>query len=109
MCHTRTIVRDTSICLLGPSLITCRDENMRPRYHAQPTKLFRSIEDGRWESRRHLRVQSNLNTSLDLGLAFDDGVKQVDCGNSSFTVVCEERDKSGIPLVGNLGERSRAR
>ncbi|KAI6750107.1 hypothetical protein HG531_007372 [Fusarium graminearum] len=77
---------------------------MRARNHTKTTKFLGCVEDGRRETRRHFRVQSNLDSCLNLGLAFDNSVKQVDCRNSSFAVVGEESDQRGVPFVGDLGE-----
>ena len=75
MCHTRTVVGNTSICLLRPSLVTRRDQNMRSRDHSKSTQLLGSVEDRGWEAGRHLGIETNLNSSLDLRFALDDSIE----------------------------------
>jgi hypothetical protein len=64
MRHTGSVVRDASVGLLRPALVTRRDENVRSRYHTQATKFLGRIEDGGGETRRHLGVQSDLHSCL---------------------------------------------
>ena len=72
--------------------------------HAQSSKFLWRIENSRGETGRHFRVETDFDASLDLCLAFDDSVKQVDGRYSRFTIVCEQSNQTGIPLVCYLGE-----
>ena len=46
---------------------------------------------------------------MNLGLALDDGVQQIDRRHGRLAVIREERDETGVPLVRNLGERGGTR
>jgi len=82
---------------------------VRTRNHSESTQLLWCVEDRRRETRRHLGIQSNLHSCLDLGLALDDGVQQVDSADGRLTVVREKCNKSRVPLVRDLGKGSATR
>ena len=62
------------------------------------------VEHDRRETRRHLTVQPNLDTSLDLILRFDQRIEQFVRVDNRLTVVSHETDQRGVPFVHNLRE-----
>ena len=64
--HTGPEVSDAHVRLLGPAEIRLGDEHVAHRQHAQPAQLLRGVEHHRRETTGHFRVQTDLNTGLDL-------------------------------------------
>ena len=95
---------NASVSLFRPSLVAGRNQDVGPRYHTKTTKLLGSIEDSWWETRRHLRVQADFYTGLNLSLTLHDSIEEVDRRNGGFTIIREQSDQAGVPLVGYLGE-----
>ena len=77
--------------------------------HTQTTKLFWSVEYHWREPAWHLRVQTNLYSSLDLVLALDEQVEKLLSVDDCFTEVSHETDESCIPFVGDFCECRGAR
>lgn len=102
-------IRTRNVGLLGPAKITLRNEDMTHRQHAQTTQLLGCVEHDWRETRRHLTVQANLDTRLNLVLGLDECIQKLVGVDDGFAVVCHETNKSGVPLVDNLGERGGAR
>ena len=82
---------------------------MRSRNHTKTSQFLGGIEHRRRETRRHLGVQPDLDTGLNLGLTFDNGIQQIDSRHSTFTVVGEKRNQGSVPLVSDLGKSRRSR
>jgi hypothetical protein len=72
------------------------------------TNLWRVEDNGR-ETRRHLRVETDLDTCLDLVLGLDERVQKFVCVNDSLTVVRHQTNEGCVPLIDDLRERRRAR
>lgn len=70
---------------------------------------FWSIEHHRWETRRHLTVQTDLDTSLNLVFRLDESIQQLVGMNDCFSIVRHETNESSVPLVDDLRERGRTR
>ena len=82
---------------------------MTHRKHTETTELLRRVEHYWGETRRHLRVQADLDTRLDLVLRLDERVEELVCVDDGFAVVGHQTDERGVPLVHDLGERRRTR
>ena len=102
-------MRTSNVSLFGPTKITLWNEDMTHRQHAQTTQLLGCVEHDWRETRRHLTVQANLDTRLDLVLGLDERIQKLVGVDDGFAVVCHETNESGVPLVDDLGERGRAR
>ncbi len=63
---------------------------------------LRSVEDNWGEPRRHLTVQADLDTCLDLVLRLDERIQEFVGMDHGLTVVCHQSNKGGVPLVDNL-------
>ena len=107
--HTRSEMGNTGIRLLGPPLVASRNQDVRSRNHTKTSQFLGGIEHRRRETRRHLGVQPDLDTGLNLGLTFDNGIQQIDSRHSTFTVVGEKRNQGSVPLVSDLGKSRRSR
>lgn len=70
--------------------------------HAKTTQLFGSVEDNRRETARHFRVETNLDTRLDLVLALHKQVQELLGIDNSFTEVRHQTNQSRVPFVHNL-------
>ena len=64
MAHSRPEVSDAHIRLFGPPQVGLGDEHVAHGEHAQSAQLLRRVEDDRRETRRHLRVETDLDTGL---------------------------------------------
>lgn len=104
MTHSHSEVSDARVCLLAVAEIALRNEDVSHREHAETTKFFRSVEDHRWESAGHLRVQTHLDASLDFVFAFDQQVQHLFSVDRGLTEVGHQADQSGVPFVRNLSE-----
>ena len=60
------------------------------------------------ETRRHLRIESNLNTGLNLIFRLDQRIKKLICVDDRFAIIRHQADKGRVPLVHDLGEGRRA-
>jgi hypothetical protein len=109
MRHAGAEVGDADVGLLRPPKIALRDEHVAHREHAETTKFLRRVKhDGR-EPRRHLRVQADLDTRLDLVLGLDESVEEFVRVHDGLAVVRHESDERRVPLVDDLRERGRTR
>lgn len=104
MTHSCAEVSDARVCLLAVAEIALRNEDVSHREHAEAAKFFRSVEDHRWESAGHLRVEAHLDASLDFVLAFDQQVQHLLSVDCCFAEVGHQADQSGVPFVRNLSE-----
>mmetsp|Transcript_8139 Transcript_8139/g.19409 ORF Transcript_8139/g.19409 Transcript_8139/m.19409 type:complete len:210 (-) Transcript_8139:3983-4612(-) len=101
------VVRDARLGLLRISQVRLRDQDVAHTEHAQSSQLLGGVEDHRRESRGHLRVQPDLDSSLHLVLALHEKIEQRIRVNHGLSEVCHHADEVRVPLVGNLGESSR--
>lgn len=85
------------------------DENVAHGEHAQPSQLLRGVKDHRWKAARHLGIQPNFDSSLDFVLALHQQIKQLLSIHNSFPEICHQANESCVPLVDNLGRKTRAR
>lgn len=75
---------------------------MSHRQHAETSQFFRRVKhDGR-ETTRHFRVQSDLDTSLDLVLAFHQKIQQFLGVDDGFAEVSHQTDQRSVPFVHDL-------
>jgi len=102
MAHARPEVCDANIGLLRPAEIRLRDQYVSHRQHAKTSKLLRRVEHDRWETTRHLGVEADLDTCLDLVLALDEEIKQLLGVDDRLTEVRHQANQSRVPLVHNL-------
>lgn len=70
--------------------------------HAETTQLFGSVEDNRRETARHFRVETDLDTRLDLVLALHKQVQELLGIDNSLTEVRHQTNQSRVPFVHNL-------
>ncbi len=68
-----------------------------------PTHFWR-VEYHRRETSRHLRIEANLDTRLNLVLTLDEQIKQWDGGYRGLSVVRHETNQCSVPFVDNLRE-----
>ena len=66
MAHSGTEVGDPHVSLLGPAQVRLGDEHVSHGEHAQASQLLGSVEHHGREAARHLGVQADLDTGLDL-------------------------------------------
>jgi len=102
--HSGTEVSGSDIGLFGVSQIGLRNENVSHGKHSQTSQLLGSVEDHRRESAGHLRVETDLDSSLNLVLALDEKVQQLLCVDSCLSEVGHEPNQRSVPLVDDLGE-----
>lgn len=70
--------------------------------HAETTQLFGSVEDDRRETTRHLGVQADLDTRLDLVLALHQEVKELLGVDHGLAEVRHQANQGRVPFVHNL-------
>mmetsp|Transcript_25456 Transcript_25456/g.58663 ORF Transcript_25456/g.58663 Transcript_25456/m.58663 type:complete len:336 (+) Transcript_25456:2317-3324(+) len=104
MAQTTAVVGDACLCLLRVSQVRLRDQDVTHAEHAQTTKLLWRVEDNRWETRRHLGVQTNLDAGLHLVFALHEQIQQRIRVDNGFTEVGHHSDQVCVPLVGDLCE-----
>lgn len=94
----------TTVSLLGPPQIGLRNKYETHGKHTETTKFLRRVEDTGRETRRHLGVKTNFDTSLDLVFGLDERIKQLVGVHDGLSVVSHQTDKTGVPLVDDLRE-----
>mmetsp|Transcript_31628 Transcript_31628/g.76451 ORF Transcript_31628/g.76451 Transcript_31628/m.76451 type:complete len:329 (-) Transcript_31628:2992-3978(-) len=97
---------DAHISLLAVAQITLRDQNMTHRQHTQTSQLFWTVEDNRRETARHLTVQTNLDSGLNLVLVLYQQIEKLLRVQNCFTIICHQSNQCCVPLVRNLRECS---
>ena len=100
--HARSEVRDADIGLFRPPEVGLRNQHVAHRQHSETSELLRRVEHDRWKSTRHFRVESDLDSCLDLVLALDEQVQQLLRVHHRLAEVRHQTDQSCIPLVHNL-------
>lgn len=90
------------ISLLGPTQIGLRNQDVTHAQHSQTAQFFGSVEHNRRETGRHLRVEANLDTSLNFVLALDQQVQQFLGIDHSLTEVGHQAYERCVPFVHNL-------
>ena len=70
--------------------------------HAKATQLFGSVEDYRRETARHLGVEPDLDTCLNLVLTFHQQVPELLRVDHSLPEVRHQTNESCVPFVHNL-------
>mmetsp|Transcript_29941 Transcript_29941/g.79798 ORF Transcript_29941/g.79798 Transcript_29941/m.79798 type:complete len:205 (-) Transcript_29941:4024-4638(-) len=98
------IMGDAHLRLFGIPQIGLRDEDVAHAEHTETAKLLRCVEHHRWETRRHLGIQSNFDSGLDLILTLNQKVQQGICVNHGLSEVGHHADEVRVPFVGNLRE-----
>ena len=76
--------------------------------HAQSSQLLGRVEDDRRETRGHFRVETNLDTRLNLVLAFDEEIEKLLSVDHRLAEVRHQANERRVPLVDDLGERGGA-
>lgn len=71
MTHAGPEVSDAHVCLFGPAEIRLGDQNMTHGQHPQAAQLLGGVKHDRREPAGHLRVQSDLDSCLDLVFTLD--------------------------------------
>lgn len=92
----------TTVGLLGPPQIGLRNEYEAHGKHTETTKFLRGVKDTGRETRRHLRVKTNLDTSLDLVFGLDKRIKQLVGVHDGLSVISHQTNKTGVPLIDDL-------
>lgn len=100
--HARAEVRDADVGLLAPAEVALRDEHVAHAEHAEAAELLGSVEHGRREARRHLRVEADLDARLDLVLALHQQIQQLLRVHHRLAVVAHQADQRRVPLVHDL-------
>ena len=62
----------------------------------------------RGKARRHLTVETNLDTRLDLVLSFYQRIKELIGMDDCLAIVRHQTDKCSIPLIDDLRKRGRS-
>jgi hypothetical protein len=106
MGHSSSEVRDAGISLLAESQVSLWDKNMAHRKHAQTSQFFWSVEDHWRESAWHFRIQSHLNSSLDLVLTLNQQIKELVCVDGGLSVISHQTYQGGVPLIGDFSKGS---
>lgn len=75
----------------------------------QDERYFTDVEGAWRESRRHLGVEADLDSRLDLVFSLDERVEQLVGVDDRLSVVRHKRDDARVPLVDDLGEGRRSR
>ena len=75
---------------------------MTHRQHAQTSELLWRVEHHRWETTRHLGVETDLDSGLDLVLALDKKIEQLLRVDDRLTEVRHQANQSCVPLVHDL-------
>lgn len=75
---------------------------MAHRQHPEAAELLRGVEDDGRKAARHLRVEADLDTRLDLVLALDEQVKELLRVDDGLAEIRHEADECGVPFVDNL-------
>jgi len=101
--QTGSEVTGTALGLLGPSQVGLGDQDETHRKLSETTQLFGRVEQDRRESTRHLRVQTDLDSGLNLVLGLDQHVEQLRRSDDTLSVVGDQGDDGRVPLVGDLG------
>lgn len=70
--------------------------------HAESSQLLRGVEHNRRETTRHLGVEANLDTCLDLVLTLHQQVQELLGVHDSLPKVRHKANKSSVPLIHNL-------
>lgn len=106
MRHSRSEVSDARVSLLGPSQVALWDEHVAHRQHSQSSQLLRCVEhDGR-ESRGHLRVEADLDASLNFVLALHQQIEQLLRVDDRLSEIGHQSNQRGVPFVDDLREGS---
>ena len=105
MTHARPEVSDADVRLSGPTQVGLGDEHVAHRQHSQPPQLLRGVEHHGREATRHLRVESDLDPSLDLVLTLDEQVEQLLGVHHRLAEIRHQADQSRVPLVHDLVHR----
>jgi len=100
--HAGPEMCDANIGLLRPAEIRLWNQNVAHRQHAETSELLRRVEHDRREPTRHLRVESDLDTCLDLVLTLDEKIEQVLRVDDRLAEVRHQANQSRVPLVHNL-------
>jgi len=107
--HSGSEVSDSDVRLFGPTQVGLRNEDVTHGEHAETAEFFRSVENDRRESGRHFRVETDLDSSLDLVFALDQEVEKFLSVDDGLAEVGHQTDQGGVPLVDDLGERGGTR
>ena len=102
MAHARAVMRDTHVRLLGPLEVRLRDEDVTHGQHTQAAQLLRRVEHHGRETTRHFGVESDLDTRLNLVLAFDEEVEEFLRVDDGFTEVGHQTDQRRVPFINDL-------
>ena len=104
--HAGPEMCNADVGLFGPAEIRLWDQHVAHRQHAEASELLRRVEHDRREPARHLGVEADLDTSLDLVLALDEEVQQLLGVDDGLAEVRHQADQSRVPLVHNLHVQS---
>ena len=70
--------------------------------HTKSANLLGRVEHNGWEATGHFRVESDLDSRLDLVLALDQEIKKFLCVDNGFAEVSHQTDQGGVPLIHDL-------
>ena len=102
--HTGPEMRDSHVCLFGPAEIGLRDEHMAHGQHAQAAQLLGRVEHDRRETTGHFRVETDLDTGLDLVLTLDQKVQEFLGVHDRLSEIGHQTNEGCVPLVHNLND-----
>lgn len=98
---------DANVRLFGPTQIGLWNEYVSHAQHAETAQLFRCVKNDGRKTWRHLRVQTDFDTSLNFILTFHQQVEQFLCVDNGLTEIGHQTDQSRIPFVDDFSERRR--
>ena len=102
MTHAGSEMCDADVGLFGPAQIRLRDQHVTHGQHAEASELLGCVEHDRREATRHLGVETDLDTRLDLVLALDEQIEQLLGVDDCLAEVRHQANQSRVPLVHNL-------
>ena len=70
--------------------------------HSEASQFLRRVEDDRRKSGGHFGIESDLDTSLDLVLAFDEQIEKLLRVDDRLSEVSHQPDQRRVPLVHDL-------
>ena len=74
--------------------------------HSETPEFLWGVKHYGRESRRHLGVESDLNTGLDLVFAFNQQIQYLFSVDHTFSEICHQTNQGCVPFVRYFGECS---
>lgn len=107
MGHANAEMTHPGISLLGNSQITLWNQNVTHGEHSKTAKLFGSVENDWRESTWHFRVETHLDSRLNLVFALDQQIEKLLRVYHSLSIVGHQPDQSRVPLIAHLRKSGR--